>query len=150
MEVALPDTPTRPADILVYGLDVSSPTAVDFSVTHPLQQSHNLAEVQPGLAAKEVERRKICESEHSCNLEDSCRASFFSWFTQMVRVSYWSAIFLTSYFLYKKMCTNQRFHMSRRRHNYYQSEHINLRYLCHIFANQNLGRVCRTNTLLKS
>lgn len=48
----------RPADVLVHGL--GTPTAVDFSVMHALQPSVALADVQPGKAARQMERAAIC------------------------------------------------------------------------------------------
>ena len=52
LEVSPPGTSSRPADVLLHGLDSRSPLAVDFSVVHPLQMSQNLAEVYPGKLAK--------------------------------------------------------------------------------------------------
>ena len=56
----------KPADLLIHGID-STPLAVDFSVTHPLQHSAHLADVSPGIAAKGVEKRKIKESQALCH-----------------------------------------------------------------------------------
>ena len=52
--------------MLVHGLAEGSPAALDFSVTHPLQLSGNLAEVRSGIKAKEVERQKSKESRSLC------------------------------------------------------------------------------------
>ena len=41
--------------------------AIDFSVTHPLQLSLNLAEVRPGKQAKTVELRKSLTEASLCN-----------------------------------------------------------------------------------
>ena len=56
---------SRPADVLVHGL-YPEPLAVDFSVTHSLQSSIQLAEVQSGKAATKVEKDKIKEMLIAC------------------------------------------------------------------------------------
>ena len=48
LEVSPPGTSSRPADVLLQGLDSMYPLAVDFSVVHSRQMSQNLAEVYPG------------------------------------------------------------------------------------------------------
>ena len=66
IEVRLPGTYDRPADVLIHGLGECASTAVDFSVVHPLQLSANLAEVQAGKLAKRVEQRKIHQQAGAC------------------------------------------------------------------------------------
>jgi len=58
--------PLRQADVLLHCLDSKSPPAVDFSVVHPLQLSHYLAEVHAGILAKAVERYKTREQFAVC------------------------------------------------------------------------------------
>jgi hypothetical protein len=62
IEKNIPGSHTRPADVLVHGLVDGLPTALDCSVTHPLQLSSPLAGVLPGKQAKVVERRKLRDS----------------------------------------------------------------------------------------
>ena len=65
-----PDAPQDvtlfPGDLLVHGLPGVQPTAVDIGVTHPLQLSSPLAEVSPGKAAVDYERRKIFKNLAFC------------------------------------------------------------------------------------
>ena len=62
VEVPLPGSRDRPADVLVRGLEdgaaVAAAVAVDVAVSHPLQPSGNLAEVRPGVHARAAEQRK--------------------------------------------------------------------------------------------
>ena len=67
LEVSPPGTSSRPADVLLHGLDSMSPLAVDFSVVHPLQVSQNLAEVYPGKSAKAAGRKKTREPFAVCH-----------------------------------------------------------------------------------
>ena len=79
MEVSPPGTSSRPADVLLHGLDTSTPLAVDFSVVHPLQMSQNLAEVHPGKfgkdGGKEEDPRTVCNVSQGvtrCHTADVC------------------------------------------------------------------------------
>ena len=67
MEGSPPGTSSRPEDVLLHGLDSSSPLAVDFSVVHPLQMSQNPAEVHPGELAKMAERKNTREQFAMCH-----------------------------------------------------------------------------------
>ena len=66
-EVSPHGTSSRPADVLLHGLDSSSPLAVDFTVVHPLLMSQNLAEVHPGKLTKMAERKKTREQFAKCH-----------------------------------------------------------------------------------
>ena len=65
IEVSPADTTQRPADVLIHGLE-GQPLAVDFAVVHTLQSSINLADVQPGKLARQMEHWKVKESQMSC------------------------------------------------------------------------------------
>ena len=58
MQLRAPTSGCRPADILLHGLEDSSPVAVDVSVVHPLQPSSSLARVQSRMLAKPSEQLK--------------------------------------------------------------------------------------------
>ena len=59
LEVCLPGSLVRPADLLLVEPDDTLPTAVDPSVVHPLRLSSPFAEATPGSAAamREVDKR---------------------------------------------------------------------------------------------
>ena len=57
-----PGVRSRPAEVLMHGLDPDSPLAADFSVTHPLQPSENMADVHPEKPSKSAEKRKPASS----------------------------------------------------------------------------------------
>jgi hypothetical protein len=66
LEKGIPGSHARPADVLIHGLVDGATTAVDCSVTHPLQLSRPLAGALPGKQAKVVERRKLRDSFWAC------------------------------------------------------------------------------------
>ena len=65
LKLALLTQPNAQRSALVSGLE-GQPLAVDFSVVHTLQQSTNLADVQPGKKAKRMENWKIKQSQALC------------------------------------------------------------------------------------
>ena len=65
-EVSIPGSTLTPADILVDNFSQGFPAALDFSISHALRPSCNLAGVEVGKAASQAAEEKIAQYEAPC------------------------------------------------------------------------------------
>ena len=66
-EVSIPGSTLTPADILVDNFSQGFPAALDFSISHALRPSCNLAGVEVGKAASQAAEEKIAQYEAPCS-----------------------------------------------------------------------------------
>ena len=65
-EVTIPGSTLTPADILVDNFSQGFPAALDFSISHALRPSCNLAGVEVGKSASQSAEEKIVKYEALC------------------------------------------------------------------------------------